>query len=224
MVKLFVIFAFCGWMIIGHCDERLWLDASVNGKTARLVFDSGTSHAVLFRKGAERLGLKIIDPQPEFKPAPGEVVFGATEECELKLGETTVRGSFAVFDLPKYLDAGLDGVIGWQPVRKNVFRIDAIEQTLTPIDAVPAEAKAWIRLRVLKDSDVLSLEIRGAKRKRMTLLVDTGSDAGVSLQSNKWHEWKATHTNESTTVRASYMPATGLVVSEEGWAKELSFG
>ena len=108
--------------------------------------------------------------------------------------------------------------------QENIFQIDAVEQTLRPLDAVPAEAKTWVELRVLKGADILTLEVRGAKRERMTILVDTGSDRGVSLQPKKWREWKAAHSDEPTTLNASYMPATGLVVSEEGWAKELSFG
>ena len=225
MVKLFVIFAFCGWMIIGHCDERLWLDAKVNGKTAGLIFDSGSSHEMLFRKGAERLGLKITDPPPGFKPAPGEVANGWTEECELKLGETAVRLSLPVVDLPNYMDAGLDGIIGWQTVRKNVFQIDAVEQTLKPLDTVPEEATSWMTFHVRTNSDILTLEIPNQKGNAVTVItVDTGTDKGVSLSPKRWCKWRAAHSNESTTLDASYSPVEGLVVSEEAWAKELSFG
>jgi hypothetical protein len=54
--------------------------------------------------------------------------------------------------------------------------------------------------------------------------VDTGSSCGVAFAPERWRAWRATYTNPPTTLLAGYMPGAGTVVSEESWAKELTFG
>ena len=72
-------------------DERILLDATINGKPARLVFDTGASDLVLFRRGAERLGLKVTEPPRDIQVAPGEVTVGRSEECDFVLGATRAK-------------------------------------------------------------------------------------------------------------------------------------
>jgi hypothetical protein len=80
-------------------DERIWLDGKINGKTARLCFDSGADNLILFRQGAQRLGLKINEAATSTVSALGQVPRGFTEECSFKLGPTTGRVRFDVVDM-----------------------------------------------------------------------------------------------------------------------------
>jgi hypothetical protein len=205
-------------------DDRILLDATINGKAARLVFDTGATDLVLFSQGAERLGLKVTAPPRDVPVAPGEVRVGKTEECDLVLGAMRTRTSFRVFAPPSYLKIGVDGAVGWQPIRYNTIQIDAQARKATWLTNMPPETAAWLKFRVRSQSRVLSLEIPGENENPGVLTVDTGSACGVALSPKKWQAWKATHPNQPRTLLAGYMPGAGTVVAEESWAKELTFG
>jgi len=216
---------FCLWALTAQAgDERILLDATINGKPARLVFDTGASDLILFSKGAERLGLKVIEPPRDIQVAPGEVLTGSTEDCELVLGTTRMKTVFRVFDPPSFLNMGVDGAVGWHSIRFNTIQIDASQRKATWLTNAPPEAATWLKFRIRSQSRILSLEIPGREGNRAVLTVDTGSSDGVALAPEKWSEWKAAHTNRPTTLMAGYMPGAGTVVMEECWAKQLIFG
>ena len=49
-----------------HAEDRFRVDAKINGKPARLIFDTGCSPSlVLFKPSAERLGLKYSALPPD---------------------------------------------------------------------------------------------------------------------------------------------------------------
>ena len=213
------------WTGIAHAvDERILLDATINGKAARLVFDTGASDLILFKQGAERLGLKVTKPPADIRLAPGEVAVGRTEECNFVLGITRTRTAFSVFAPPSFLKLEMDGVVGWPPIRYNTIRIDAGLKQATWLTNTPPEAATWTKLRIRSQSRVLSLEIPGQDDTGGVLTVDTGSSYGVALSPATWQAWKAAHTNQPTTLLAGYMPGAGTVVAEESWANELTFG
>ncbi len=205
-------------------EDRILLDATINGKKASLVFDTGASHLILFRKGAERLGLKVSVPPQDLKVAPGEVPVGTTEECEFALGTTHVRTSFKVFEPPSFLNMGVDGAVGWQPIRYNIIQIDAAKKQAQWLAAAPPDTANWLKFRIRNQSRVLCLEIPGEESKGAVLTVDTGSSCGAALSPDLWRAWRAAHTNQPTTLLAGYVPGAGTVVVEESWARELTFG
>jgi len=205
-------------------DERILLEATINGKPARMVFDTGASDLVLFRRGAERLGLKVTEPPRDVQVAPGEVTVGRTEECDFVLGATRARTSFRVFEPPSFLRMGVDGTVGWQPMRYNTIQIDAGQRKATWLTNAPPETATWLKFRIRRQSRVLTLEIPGQEDKQGVLTVDTGSACGVALSPERWRAWRAAHTNQPATLLAGYMAGAGTVVTEESWAKELTFG
>jgi hypothetical protein len=205
-------------------DERILLDAFINGKPARLVFDTGASDLVLFRHGAERLGLKVTEPPRDIQVSPGEVTVGKTEECDFVLGATRARTSFRVFDPPAYLKMGVDGAVGWQPIRYNTIRVDAALKQATWLTNAPAETATWLKFRIRRQSRVLTLEIPGPEDHPGVLTVDTGSSCGVAFAPERWRAWKTAHANAPMTLLAGYMPGAGTVIMEESWSKDLTFG
>jgi len=205
-------------------DERILLEATINGKLARLVFDTGASDLVLFRRGAERLGLKVTEPPPGVQVAPGEVAVGRTEECDFVLGATSARTSFRVFDPPSFLKMGVDGAVGWEPLRYNTIRIEAALKQAGWLTKVPPETANWLKFRIRRQARVLSLEIPGQPDSPGLLTLDTGSSCGAALSPERWSAWRAAHTNQPSTLLAGYMPGAGTIVTEESWAKELTFG
>jgi len=50
------------------------------------------------------------------------------------------------------------------------------------------------------------------------IIVDTGAcGIGVALSPQKWKEWKATHTNQPTTLSGNFMVQPEVFVSERAW-------
>jgi hypothetical protein len=220
MVALFLLFD----ASIGLADERLWLDAKINGKRARLCFDSGSDSAVLFRGAAQRFGLKVFEPSTNVAVALGEVLAGTTEACVLSLQGQEGKARFRVIDTPAYVSVNLDGVVGWRNVRGNVLRIDAAAGSVTFQPKVPDQLSSWVQLAVFTNSDLLELEVARSDGSKGIVFVDTGTDMGVSLPAQQWQAWKAAHPHWPTTLKAFFTPADGLVAVEEAWATKFPFG
>jgi hypothetical protein len=212
------------WPAAGWADERLWVEAKINGLPARLCFDTGTGDLVLLRAGAKRLGLKFTEPPTNSVLSPGEIPSGTTEACVLTIQDSTVQTQFRVADLPAYLRTDMDGLIGWAPVRDNILKIDAEAGTVTSLAKVPKAALGWLQLPVNKKSRYLQLEVPHDNGEPGSIFVDTGWTQGVALPEDKWGDWKTTHPLEPLTLKAFFMPGSGLLVKEEAWARQLSIG
>jgi hypothetical protein len=208
----------------GRADERLFVEARVNGKAARLIFDTGAGAFALFPQGARRLGLQTSGPPADRNPVPGMVSIGSTEECNLTIWNTTTALRLGIIEMPPYLAVEADGVLGWRPQSGNVFLIDALKQKVTPLEAVPVEARAWPRIPLLAHTQVLTLLLPDEEGRKRLVLVDTGSDRGVKLSPKRWEEWQRRNSRGQATLSAYYMPGAGLVVRQERWARELDFG
>jgi hypothetical protein len=201
-------------------DERICLDATINGKPVRFIFDTGAGVAfVLYSTAAHRLGLKVTLPPPNNQPGPGQTTFGWTDLCKLDFGTTNIQTHFGVLEIPSYLKWSGDGVLGWPAISNNIFSIDFITHTFHFFTNEPVTSPAWIKLRIQTNSD-LALELPNGK----IIAMDSGSDDGVKLSPQKWREWKTAQTNQPTTIQAYYTPNPGLVVAEEMWADKISLG
>jgi hypothetical protein len=214
----------CFWVVLGQADERLWVDARINGQKARLIFDTGADRLLLFRKGADRLRLRITNAQAGLLPPPGAVVLGATEPCDVSVLGSALKTSLGVVEIPSYVDMQADGVFGWGPVQKSVLRIDAISSEVDFLEDAPKQASAWTKLRVRTDSGYLSLEIPHENDSTGVVLVDTGFTGGVAVPPQTWKTWKAAHSDEPTTLDSYFMPGAGLVAKEETWAHAINLG
>jgi hypothetical protein len=208
---------------LAQTDERLWIAAKVNGQPVRLAFDTGSSHLLLFRKGAVRLGLRVTNAPPDVKLNPGEVPMGRTEECRLAIeGDPEFTISFGVVDVPPVLDRVCDGLIGWGALSPSIIEINARAGVVNQLTNVPPEATTWLTLRIQTNANTLRLEVPGSKP--FSIALDTGSPQGVQLSPPKWREWRTGHPYQPATEHADFVPASGLVVGDEVWANEISFG
>lgn len=221
----FILGLLCVWVATGQAEERIWLEAQINQKPVRLIFDTGASTLILFPQSAQRLGLKVTPPPPDAALGPGDVLGGRTEECSFTLQRTTIKTRFAVIETPAYLHwTDEDGVVGWPPVSSNIFRIDAGARTVTLLAEVPEEAGTWTKLRVKKEP-VLCLEAGHEQGAAPSVIVlDTGASGGAALNPQKWRAWRAAHAGQPATMEAIFMPGAGLVVKEQMWARELPLG
>ncbi len=212
------------WMLPAHADERLWMQSEINGKPVRLCFDSGASDLVLLDATARRLGLTVTWPPTNVVLQTGQVLAGTTEECLFRLQDNKLKTRFRVFKAPAYLGGEFDGVVGWAPLHRNRFKIDAEAGSVTLLAKVPREALTWTKLLVVRKSVCLELELPGSNGPPSTLFVDTGDDRGVGLGPQDWQQWRRSHASAPVTLTAFFTPGAGLLVKEEAWAKKLELG
>lgn len=204
--------------------QRLWVDAQINDKPVRLAFDTGAETSFLYRRFTTDLGLAVTNWPTGQTVDPGKVPYGITEECKITIGGTTVKGAFAVIYLPVGLNPEGGGALGWPALKNNVIRFDALKQNFEILEKVPKNIFTWLKFRLRSDSDVLALEIPDAAGETETICIDTGSEQGMSLNPREWRAWIETYLNRPKTICAYYMSGAGLLVQEETWAKEISFG
>lgn len=218
------IVTLCLWTARALPDERLWVEARINGQPARLCFDTGTADLVLLKAGAKRLGVSFSEPPTNAILAPGEIPSGTSEVCDLTVNKTTLHTQFRVADIPTYVRTEIDGLIGWNAIKDNILKIDAEKGTITALEKVPKNARDWIQLPLEKRSAYLQLDVPLNDVERGSIFVDTGWTQGVGLSGVKWREWKTAHPLQPLTVKAYFMPGAGVLVKEEAWARELTIG
>jgi len=205
-------------------QDRMWLDARINGHSVTMAVDTGASSTLLFQTAALDLGLKITSQPPDPALRSYQVVFGATEPCDLTIWGATTRAPLAVVKVPPYAHFDVDGVVGWPAVRDRIFQFDAAANKMTPLDKVPDDVATWTKLAVRSRFNIMSLEITLPDGSTGWMLVDTGSQMGVTLTPARWQEWRQAHPKEPVTMRAHYTPSTGPVAGEESWAHQLTLG
>jgi hypothetical protein len=209
-------------LVTARAEERIFLNAKVNGKAARLFFDSGSQTSALVSKAAKRLGVPTA-PIPTNDPG-GEVLVGQTSEFTLSLAGTTVSTTFGILDFPSYANLDCDGLIGWPALSENIFDIDAVSRKLTFLWDPPATGRQWTRLPMDTNSATLQLKVPCRDGLAGLLCIDTGDPRGLSLPKTEWHQWKASHPRSPITLEIFFSPPDGAFIYEQAWADEISVG
>lgn len=207
-----------------NAEERIWLPAEVNGKPVKLALDTAAEGTVLFRQAATRLGLKVTEPSPSAVLGPGRVPAGRTETCTFSIFGATLQTEFRVIDLPAGVRTETEGLVGWANIKNNVLQFDSATHKISLSTPMPDKLRDWLKLSLRTNEDVLILEIPGQKTNLGSLLIDTGSERGVSLAPALWRGWTNSHPQRARTLEASVNPAVGLVIREEAWADEIDLG
>ncbi|HWB58198.1 MAG TPA: tetratricopeptide repeat protein, partial [Chthoniobacteraceae bacterium] len=203
--------------------RRIWLDGAINGRTIRLGYDTGSSATALFKSTADRLGLKII-PNPKDVPYYA-IAPNRTDDIDLALGNNAVRESLNLIDVFSFLDAEADGLLSWNDFNAGdgkVLRIDAGKGSLETIDPPPDLAQ-WTKWNLASDSDILILEGKTGDGT-VRIGVDTGDEAGVALNADRWKQFRAAHAAQPATVAGGWFPAQHMAITEILRSAELSLG
>lgn len=204
-----------------YADERIWLDAQINGKSARLVFDSGSDYSVLWPEGAKRLGLKYTEPKPN---GSGNVPIGQAEKCKLSLNGIECDAQFPVINPPDKTEPDFDGIIAWGALKDGVAQIDASSHKIIFLEKVPKQTKGWTQLGIVTNSNILIFEIPHGSNIAGIVRVDTGDYTGVALPTQQWQAWKAAHPHQPMTLNAFSTVSEGVVAMEEVLAYQVTFG
>lgn len=206
-------------------EERIFIDAKINGKPVRFAFDTGAGASfVLYSTTAQKLGLRVTPPRADAPISPGQTRCGWTDSQKLDLGSISTETCFGVVEVPAYLNWTEDGLIGWPALSNNVFSLDCVAHTINLFTNTVEMLTGWVEYRIQTNSDSLALELPTKRNPKGILALDSGSTYGVKLNPQKWHASKAIYTNQPMTLVAYYSPNPGLVVAEEAWASKISLG
>ncbi len=220
-----IILACSGLMVADADDERIFLDASINGRPVRFIFDTGAGVPfILFSTAAQKLGLKVTPPPADNQLGPGQVAAGLTELCDLQIARTNLAARFSVVNIPGFLKWDAVGVLGWPAVSNNLFSVDFASHTFSFLTNLPATSAGWVKLRISTNVDLLGLELAVRHGRKDILLLDSGSANGMALNAKAWQDWKSAHARQPVTLDAYYTPNMGLVIKEESWAEKISLG
>jgi hypothetical protein len=223
MKKVLFILSCCFALTAWGDEDRIWVDAKINGQSVRMAFDTCADTSILLRGTAERLKLKLIPPQPGLKPAPGFVSGPLTEPCDLVWGHLSDRTQFGVIELPPLSETRIDGLLSWRNVRSNVLVFDAI-QGLNITESVPARAKVWQKFKQRSDLDMLGFELDGGDATGQVVYVDTGDDGGIALGHSLWEKWVASRADQTSTMVAFGKLPAGMLVKRQLWADMIALG
>ena len=205
-------------------EDKIWIQARVNGQPVRLAFDTGAEASFLFRRAAKRIGLGFADPPSDFRPHPGRVAAGWSEECTLLVRDSTFRTRFRIIDGPPIPELSVDGVLAWANMSESIFRFRGAQRVLDTLTEVPQEAATWLKCELQPNRGLLVVRIPSKDGPQVPILIDTGTSCGVELSGERWRQWSQGRRDEPATLIAYWTPADGLLVRKQLWARRLTFG
>ncbi len=206
-------------------ENRIWINGQIDNSPVRLFFDTAATHSVLFRRTADRLGLKITERPPGVQNEPGMApVGGWTDPCRLSLDGLTFNERFAVIDLPPSVDTEAEGALSWRRMADAVLVFNPKEATLWISNAIPSAAKDWTKFALRKDSQILGFQAEASADEKYSIYIDTGSEGGVEVNTQTWNRLLSEEPEPRITLVAYYTPGAGLMVAEEIWVKKLTVG
>ena len=211
-------------------DERIIVDAKINGRVVHVALDTGTGAPVaVFSPVAAHLGLKLGEsaPNPE-DPGPGRsnVEVAVADTVEL-FGAKLTDAELFVLRIPPAVpfDDRCDGVLGWPAISENIlaFYLGGPNPVVRPMDALPLSAPGIIKF-VVGDGNTLSLKFANEHVGLPRIIVDTGSDKGVMLSPAQWRIWNLAHPRAAKTMETHHMPGHAYAAWEIAWADEIEIG
>lgn len=214
-------------LLVGHSkgatvQERIWLDVRINGKSAKVAFDSGANCSALTPKAIHRLGLKTSPCSTNEVPA--NFGLAMTEEIPLTIEGREAHIKFVVLSVPKFTAPDFEGIISMWDLSGGILRVNTDRREVEFLERLPRRISEFTRLSIATNSGTLDLEIPSSPGTNRILCIDTGSPYGVELPTPEWQEWKQTHPNTPRTLGTMFSPSDDFCVFEEAWADQIQFG
>ena len=205
----------------------------INGQKAHLFFDTRADTSILFRKSADKLGVKTVEPSPGTTPSntlPGRVRAQQSEPVQLTIGDANVTTTFKILDSGS--PTSFDGVLAWNFFQNKVIKIDGPKRTVSFLEKLPEGVEQWPHWKLVDrsarnlGSKWLGFLIPGSNQRSGAVYIDTGADAGISLAQRQLAAWKANNPHAAGTMDAYYAYYYSalnedLVIREEFWATQL---
>lgn len=195
-----------------HAVDKIWMkDATVNGKSIKLTFDSADNGIWLYSNAAKQLGLTV--------GAPTTNAIGNTNVYVFKAEGNSFRANIETLKDPS---SNTDGFMGWGVVSSNFVEIDANGLKVSFLQQVP-QSGDWTLFPIMTNFGSLDLEVPHEDGTTGIVVIDTGDPYGMGLTPRLWQQWKNAHPYAPTTIRAD-LTTRGLSVEEESLAEKIKIG
>lgn len=207
--------------------NRIWAEAKVNGKSVRLLVDTGADSFYLFRPTAQRLNLSMTNVSKSLKgPEWADHFLGVAEQCQLLFLGKTVKIHPAVIEKRGEWEQMGDGLLGWPMLERNITEFGSAT-TNAWMNNLPKlsskDTKGWMRVRIRRGCAQLILEIP-FNGYTAYVLVDTGNPGGLCLPPRPWIKWKLAHPQDPLTLAACTSLYVSSAAAEESLTRQLPLG
>jgi len=189
-------------MDFSYEKHHIYFPASINGKTARLVFDSGSSYVCLDSTFLAGSGLNYPQRGKAMMKGAGDgmqtadVIFGGVSVS--MNGKTYKPSPVPVIDLRAILKNPADGLFGMGEVKDKVIVIDFPKRTIAFLDALtPGMTEGYTQVPIEYDPAQpwraifpLEVTLRSGTVISGKGVIDTGSGQGLEFTSKaaaKYH-------------------------------------
>lgn len=200
-------------------DQRIFIEARIDGRPARLLFDTGASFTALFATPADRLGLES-EMNRSIRIAGHDVPTGLTRLVDVTLLGKNGNARLPILPFPPPVHA--DGVLGWKTLGDDPFLIDAGANQIQIVKEPPKSG--WQRWPMDTDSSQLFFTVTDNGNPLGRVFVDTGSPIGLRISPNLWEAWKNKNPKAGLTL-TTYRYAVGEpMIHELAWAADYSLG
>lgn len=178
-------------------DERLSIDAKINGRAVRLAMDTGSAiPLVILKPSANKLSLKTL------KDNNNAIV--ATLKLEV-FGQIWEQAHALIIDSPPFPD--VDGLIGWPALKGKIWKVHWQSQKLLEIPTVPQAIDSWDIFSIDQNVPVCAFNITDNNDR--LIYIDTGNHASLALSPARWEQWLTDEPNLPTTLQSGFSPAAG---------------
>lgn len=204
-------------IVTATAGQWLRIEGSINGKSLRFVFDSGSNASVIHADAARRLGIRV---NQDLKDKTLPTIIGVTEKLNLKVLGHALDTSLWVLQPPPFVEPDFDAILGWPAVVEQIISLDPDTGSVEVLSRLPDFGRGWLRMPLVPNSSRLALKVSTTR----FVAVDTGSACGFALPLDEWRAWKRAHPAQALTLRTDFTPSDGFFAREEAWCEHIVAG
>jgi hypothetical protein len=209
---LFLLLPLFSPILVLASDERLTLNAKINGETIRLAFDTGMPTALtILSPTAKKLSLKTEERNGR-KYAFFTIYIA---------GHEFINAQALVMDSIPFPD--IDGVVGWPALLGNIWRVQWENMSLSIMPSIPKEILSWHSLKLAAQIPVATALF--FENSDGLVYLDTGHSGGIALSEPRWNKWVQENSHLPRTLKSGYLPAAGgFFLTELSWTNSFKLG
>lgn len=209
---LFLLLPLFSPILVLASDERLTLNAKINGEPIRLAFDTGApAPLIILSPIAKKLSLKIEERNGE------KFAF-----FTIAIGNYQIPNAQAwLIDSVPFPD--IDGVVGWPALSGKVWRVQWKNMSISSLPSIPEEIFSWQSLKVYTQVPVAAALL--FENSDGLAYLDTGHSGGIAISESRWNKWVQENSHFPRTLKSGYLPgAGGFFFTEVSWANSFTLG
>lgn len=198
-------------------DDAIVIDAIINEKPSRFLYDTGSSQTALFKSGVDRMGIST-------EPAGTIVVAGHDVECRATpLLDVAIFGKKIQQKLPVLsIQYPFDAVFGWRDLPVPLL-IDGRNRFVSQQHSLPPTGD-WKSWKMEADAPQLFFLVTKDDEMMGRVFFDTGIPCGLRLSPTLWDQWKNENRGHPTTLETFQYSVGEPMVSEIAWVDEYRLG